>query len=114
MEKTQRIDVQLNNSDEIQTATKYIIKQNDIRFVAVRPTPSDIQGSTAMGCLESLHTSIVFLLLGGRVLKWEEKQRPSSQQKDSHARVKREQNSEREKNLADHTVLFSIRFNTNT
>lgn len=67
-----------------------------------------------MGCLESLHTSIVFLLLGGRVLKWEEKQRPSSQQKDPHVRVKREQNSEREKNSADHTVLFSIHFNTYT
>lgn len=50
-----------------------------------------------MGCLESLHTSIAFLLLGGRVLKWEEKQRPSSQQKDPHVRVKREQNTESKK-----------------
>ena len=50
-----------------------------------------------MGCLESLHTLMVFLLLGGRVLKWEEKQRPSSQQKDPHVRVKREQNPERKK-----------------
>lgn len=63
-----------------------------------------------MGCLESLHTSIVFLLLGGRVLKWKEKQRPSSQQKDPCVRVKREQNSERGKNSADHTVysLFTL------
>lgn len=65
-----------------------------------------------MGCLESLHSSIIFLLLGGRVLKWEEKQRPSSQRKDPHVRVKREKNSERKKNSADHTVLFSIHFNT--
>lgn len=67
-----------------------------------------------MGCLESLHALIVFLLLGGRILKREEKQRPSSQQKDPHVKVKREQNSEREKNSTAHTVLFSTHFNTYT